>query len=325
MKSSYQNLVIMYAILTDWALNPDRIAITNKVPVFKEGILGVKSRLDLINLLSKMLSIEGIALDKKQSKVFLCQVILSITKPVKSFSIITKNFTLKEQVKTPFGILIKMRPQDLINYAEGIYDLILPMIPDLQAAGVAITVNDMTILQGSIGNFTQISNAPESSIQDRKVTNENINTYVQEANDICHTVLDENIVSFKNDALYQQEFHIKRHVNKLGLHHTRLVAAVVSELGAPFPYCTITVNSFTKKGKTYQAVSGFADAEGNIILSKFEPGVRTVTVSGDGILVTKQFGSFNFESGKAITELFICQPAFTNIPAAAESKQKQKA
>ncbi|MEP7167910.1 MAG: hypothetical protein ABI855_00930 [Bacteroidota bacterium] len=315
----------MFAILTEWALDPVRIAITNKVPVFKEGILGVKSRLDSINMLSKMLSIEGIAMDKKQSKVFLCQVILSITKPVKSFSITTKNNTLKNQVKTPFSILMKMRPQDLINYAEGIYDLILPMVPDLQAAGVAITVNDMTILQGSISDFFKLSNSPETSIQNRKATNENINTYVQEANDICHNVLDENIISFKNDALYQQEFHIKRHVNKAGFHHTRLEATAVTELGGGFSYCTITVNSFTKKGKTYQEVSGYADENGKIILSKFEPGMRKVTVSGEGIVRTKEFGPFNFESGKACVQLLICEPAFTNIPEPQQQQQNQNA
>ncbi len=86
----------------------------------------------------------------------------------------------------------------------------------------------------------------------------------------------------------------------------------------------VTVDAFTKNGRTYKAASELTDNSGMAESSEFEFGQRTITVSGNGI-VTHTFGPYNFEKAKILTLSLTCQPQFNNIPAATPAEQKEEA
>jgi hypothetical protein len=273
--------------------------------------------------LDQMLSLTGIAKNKKALKGLLCEILISITYPVKSYCIKNKLNELLEEIKMPYSIFMGMGTQTLIKKAQKIHDLLLPLIEDLQDAGVAVTAADFTVLQQAIVSFDHAANAPLEAVGDRKAINEKINALVREANSICHNILDENIISFKPiDLDYFKEYKVKRQVPKQ-IRYTGLDASLTFEEGTPCAYMTVTVDAFTKKGKTYEAVSAFADENGLAEVREFEEGLRHVTVSGDGI-VTKTYGPYLFEKGKATIVSLTCQPAF-NIPAPQPTQKNQKA
>jgi hypothetical protein len=97
----------------------------------------------------------------------------------------------------------------------------------------------------------------------------------------------------------------------------------MNEAGTPYFDVAVTVDTLIKNKKTYHAVSGTTDLNGNVTVREFEPGYRTVTVSGPTI-ISKTFGPYKFEHGKAIKETFVVAPSF-NIPAPQQSKQKASA
>ena len=84
-----------------------------------------------------------------------------------------------------------------------------------------VTLSDLDLMLKACDSFNNIITAPKDGIQNRKSINESIVALVREANQICHTILDNNIVSYKNlDKLYVQEYHIKREVAPSTKHHT---------------------------------------------------------------------------------------------------------
>ena len=104
----------------------------------------------------------------------------------------------------------------------------------------------------------------------------------------------------------------------LSVKHNRLDAMLANEAGQPCPNCTVTINEFTKDGRTFKAVSAITDITGNCTVLEFESGMRTVTVSGTTIQ-SQTFGPFQFENKKALNLVFVCMLAFKNLP---ESKEK---
>lgn len=301
-------------ILVEWALSATKIAITQQVPVFKTGIDTVKSKLQLIENLNQMLSLTGIAMDKQMLKRLLCEISITITYPVKAFAIAHNNNTLKQQVNIPISRLMGMGAQGLINKLQEMHDVIVPLLATLEDEGYNVDAAMLTAMQDAITTFSNAQNSPKQAISTRKSINENINTLVKQTNRMCHDVLDPNSISFKAiDVNYYNEYKIKRKRDNTGVHHTRANVTLKSETGTPFVGQMVTVDELVKDGKTYHAVSGLTDINGYVSVHTFEPGNRTITVSGPGI-VTKTYGPFKFMHGKAIVKEFICQPEF-NLPA----------
>lgn len=323
MTSYFKNLVTMMQILTSWAVDPVRVAITNQVPIFKKGIIDVKSKATQASLLSQMLNLTGIAQDKKQLKGILCEIIVSITYPAKSYAIITGNNTLFQQVKSPISALANLSTLKLIETSQAIHDTILPLVDDMKTAGIVIDTEIMETLQQAINTFQAASNSPVVSIQNRKAVNQQVNKLVKEANAICHQILDENIISFKPiDLQYIADYKIKRQVAK-EIRHNRLFATVVNELGEPQYNVSVTVDELVKDGKTYQSVSKTTDLAGNVIVREFESGYRTVTVSGANIK-SKTFGPYKFQNGKEVKDRFEVAQEFVLPASKSETKELVK-
>ena len=271
-----------------------------------------------------MLDITGTAADKKKLKNILCDITIIITYPVRGFAFTTKNEDLYKKVKPSRSSFFEMSAPDLVSTVTALHDTILPLLPQLTTAGIAVTSSDLDLMLNACNSFNNIITAPQAGIQNRKSINKTINNLVQEANQICHIILDNNIVSFNSiDKTYVQEFYIKRKVTPLGVRHTRLIANLSSDLG-PCINCTVTVNALTKDGKTFKAVSGTTDINGNSILSTFESGIRSVTVSGDSIETTT-FENILFENGKAVQRDFVCVPKFNGLLSSKVETPKDKA
>ena len=310
----YQNLVTMMILLTNWALSQLNITTTDRVIVFKQGITDVKAKVDKINLLRQMLNITGTAADKKNLRNILCDITISITYPVRAWAFTNKNGDLYDKVKTSRSSFFDMSAAHLVATVNALYTTILPLLPQLTEAGIALTDSDFELMINACNSFNNITTAPQAGIQNRKSINKTINDLVKEANQICHIILDNNIVSFNSlDKTYVQEYYIKRKVTPLGVRHTRLLANLSTDLG-PCINCTVTVNAFTKEGKTYKPASAITDINGNCIISTFESGIRSVTLSGDSIETTT-IENILFENGKTMQRDFVCAPKFNGLPA----------
>jgi hypothetical protein len=306
MKTIYNNRITMMQILTQWALSAQQINTTEKVPVFKKGISDVKEIIDTIGNLSQTLSIKGITSDKNKIKMQLCKTLLSITSPVNSFATTTENFTLKQKIKKPLSILFKMSGQKLLNESRAIYELILPLIPELEENGFAVNAQSMETLNEHISQFDKVLVAPRSAIKNKKSNSQHIVALVKKAFDICHNVLDLNSVSFQSiDASYLQQYNIYRHVDYTVSHHNNLEVACTFRDSQSSVYGVIIKVNDTE-------IEGASDLLGFCKLQRIKAGIHTVSATYKNKTITSQ--PIQFSPRKTVKLSFSFDEEFTLPP-----------
>lgn len=317
MLTVYQNLITMMIQLTNWALSPLKIITTDKVKIFKQGMVDVKAKATKVDQLKSMLNITGTAGDKENLKNMLCDILISITYPVKSYALVTKNDILLQQVKMSRSTYSDMSAPKLVSTTRALHTLILPLLPKLTTAGVAVTSTDMDLLNIACNSFNDIVTAPKEGIQNRKSINRTIAKLVREANQICHDILDNNIVSYKAlDPLYVQDYYIKREVTPTGVHHTNFetVCTLFQDQGQKLYDVLITINGTTRLGIT--------DIDGFSKVQRIPPGNHTVTATYKQQSITSPV--MHFAPGKTVTFNFSFDQSLL-VPDVAPVKNNQNA
>lgn len=183
-----------------------------------------------------------------------------------------------------------------------------------------ITAATLQNWEDTITTYNDFISTPRNKVSDRKAAGEMLAEAIRDANNYVRTEIAPLAETFiETNTQFLAGFRSSLRRIPLGTLHNRLNAKVNDELGNPCIGCTVTVDEFTKNGRTYKAASAQTGINGTCTVSEFESGVRYVTISGNNIQ-TKQFGPFQFQNKKSLDQTFICTPAFQNLPADKQQK-----
>jgi hypothetical protein len=305
-----------------FAFSTTNTVITSSVVALLAGMNSLKAKVIAIDALLAMYAqvITGIAQQKKQARLDLADVAYTIMKGAYSWAIANGNLTLAAEFKTSLSRLQRMKFQLLVSKCTNWIATITPLVPSL--GDYNITPAMMTDWQNKTDDLNDLLTAPQTAIKDHKTLGNEIVTEIDNAMELTKQQVNGIVATlFQSQPEYYNGYRTQREIIDPENRHTCMNATVVNELGQPYYGVKVTVDEFiytdetTGETKTYKAKWETTDINGNAPVKTFFAATRTITVSGTGI-VTKTFGPFAFEHGKTITETFIVQPSFENLPEA---------
>ncbi len=312
--------VINYCTSATWS------PVVESVPAFKQDITALNDKVKAIDDLIKKQSakITGYTAIRRTLRTTLEQV--SLTQISRGMAYAKKAdkvlFDTLAQGKTMTDI--ERMKLGVLGQKMGACHDALAAVPIASLTPFGITTASLQNWVDAIKAYNDFLSTPRTKMVDRKAMTKALKESITDANDFLRTEVMFHARGFANSNKdFFNGFEDALRQIPISDRHTRLVATLTDENGNVFPYCQVSVDSFTDKNKTYKAYFGYTDSNGQCILSGFRPGVRSVTVSGDTI-ETKTFSNINFVRAKAVERKFICIHAFTNIPAPQSNKEKVK-
>ncbi len=285
------------------------------VPAFKAAadVLQAKSDAIDVKIANYRTVIKGIAVQKRAARKKLAESSYQIMSSVRSWALKNNNFQLAASMDVTLSGLMHLPYIALIQKITGAISTVQPLVPQL--ATFNVTPQNFELWQQDNLALADLLNGPKSAIEQRKALGSIIQADVKNALDFLNNQLTPLMANFLSTPLFYITFFNNKRIGTGNVHHTRLLANVVSELLTPYFGITVTINEYTdpQTGKVYKADKAITDAQGNCEVSAFFPGFRTVTISGPQIQTTT-FPAIDFKSGKAVIFQFVVQPAF-NLPA----------
>ena len=295
------------------------------VAAFKGGVTSITNFVSQIIALlgSQSKSVAGGGSQKEQARNSLNIITFAIINVVKGYAISIKDQDLKAEMSMSLSKIQKISDKRMAAVAADWIKKVAPLLSKLQPWG--LTNNSMLSWNRALDSYNATFLLPATKRKNRKDETAEMYALLSEAMDVCKSTLDTSINSYKelDKEQFMAQYKTYRQQTPIASQHTRLDAMVTNELGEACVNCKVTVNAFTKKDKTYQAVSAVTDIMGHSIVSEFEPGIRSVTISGENIQ-SKTFTDLSFTKGKALQQIFVCTPSFDSIPAAKQDKENVK-
>jgi hypothetical protein len=264
--------------------------------------------------------LKGIAKKRRDARIALAQQSFIFMQAARAWFISQGNTVDAEKMDIPLSILERKGYVKLGEIILSAQNTIAPEVANLAPSN--ITPAKFLAWQNQLAAYSNLQSA-YSGVTDRKTIGEQIVTAMGLAMTTLKTQCDTTVHSIE-DEIFVGNYFNKRRLVREGVHHTGARVQLQSETGDPFgPGITVTVDSFTKKDRTFKAVSDLSDNEGIAHPSSFEPGERTITVSGEAI-VTKTFGPYIFHKAKILDLTLICTPKF-NLPQPQNPQQNPQA
>jgi hypothetical protein len=263
----------------------------------------------------------GIAAQKRAARIDLNQLSYSIISSARSWCIKNSNFELASKFELTPAEIKKMPYKLYTPYIGECITLIGPLVPQLAAFN--ITPESFQLLKEKYQTLKEIN--PGKAIKDRKALGKVIKQDVKSAKEFIDNQITPLMGNFQNAPEFFLGFYANKRIGLPDVHHTRLQAHVVTDLGDVYA-ATVRVDAYTDPvtNKHYEAVSSVTDPTGKCEISGFFPAFRTVTVSGQNI-ETKTFPAVLFQKAKVVVQTYTVTPAFTNIPAPQQTQQNQNA
>ena len=318
-KQKLQQLFMLQLLLGFCKTNQ---ATVDLIEIFKSGVTSVTNLVNQILTLlgSQSKSVAGGGSQKEKQRNALNLITFTIINVVKGYALSIGDQNLATEMGMSLSGIRKISDKKIDAIVKDWLLQVMPLVRDLTPWG--ITVNSIQSWEKARENYNDAYLLPATKRKNRVNQSEEMYALLSEAMQVCKSTLDTSINSYieLGETKFVAQYKTFRKQTPIPGQHTRIDAILTNELGEPCINCTTTVDSFTKNGKTFPVVSAFTDINGNCTVKEFEPGMRTVTVSGDKIQ-TKTFGPYQFEKGKAIQQVFVCTPSFQNIPAAQQEKE----
>lgn len=233
-------------------------------------------------------------------------------------------FKTLAQAKT-LSKIQRMKQSDLGQKMQAYYNG-LSKVTISKLTPYGITAASLQNWADALKAYNDFLSTPRTEKVDRNAINKAIKECITDANDFMRTEVVFHARGFiQSNKDFYNGFEDSLRQIPVSDRHTRLLATLIDEEGNTYPYCQVSVDAFTdpETRKTYKAYYGYTNEDGQCTISGFQPGVRSVTISGDAI-ETKTFSSLRFVRAKAIERTFICTPAFRNIPSSQSNKEKTK-
>jgi hypothetical protein len=319
-KLNLQRLLMMQLVI---GMAKSKQQITDLVASFKQGILTLTSIVNQLSAIGGQQSQTtlGGSSQKEAKRLTLDQITYFIISASKGYFLSIGNVNAAKELRFSYSGVKRVADGKIIDSANYWKSIITPHLAALADWG--ISASSIQLWNDSILAYSQVANLPSEKINTRKQLTAGVNQLIKEGMAVCKNTLDTSINSFNQlgEDEFIQSFKIARKLKPAPGLHTRIDATVVNELGEPQFDALVTVNELVKNNKTYNAVSASTDLNGFTTVREFEPGYRTVTVSGKNV-TEKTFGPFKFQHGKDIKQTFEVAPAFA-VPASKNEATKE--
>ena len=326
MKNYLQSLLTCIGKVINYCTSADHSPVVNSIPAFQADIVSLTAKQTAINNLKTQQESSITGFTETRKNLFNALVEVSYTQLRRGMAYAKKNdATLFSKLNISMSTLKRMKFSDIGTKMQGCHTALSAVGVDLLAA-FGITPESLENWAASISQYTQYISTPPTKRSEHKAITQSLKEAIIDANDFLRTEVSYHADAFINvNNLFYLGFKDQLRINMGSIHHTRLVATLRDDIGNFYPNCKVTVNEFThpETGKTYKAYADYTNINGQCTVSGFEPGIRTVTISGPAI-ETKTFTNINFVRAKAVEKVFACTPAFNNIPAPLSNKEKVK-
>ena len=323
MKKSFLQVLAVIRAIISFCASPKAAAIIQTVPGFKTSV----TDLDLLERKITDLmddyeaDLKGFTKHRRELRTTLATVSYPFLKRGMAFARKTNRPGLYSSLNYSFSKLNAMNFNTIAQTMQQcLNSLAVFPIASLNTYGISSLLPWSDCIQ----QYKNYVSVPRNKVSERKAAGELIETHIKEANEFLSTEVTPQALAFRKS---QEAFYLSYKSNLRQIPapvlHTRLLALLTNELGVPYPACNVSVDTLVKEGRTYKSVMGTSNINGFCTIAEFEPGMRTITVSGEGI-ETKTFGPFQFNNGKEVIETLMCVPAFTNMPEAKPTEQPKE-
>ena len=261
---------------------------------------------------------------KEKARLDLAAFSFGIMSTVRSWAVKTGKDDLALQMKATYSQLKNMTFDKLLKKTQLAIDLVTPLLSNL--AEYKITQQSIDDWNKKCKALSDLMDTGSVAYKERTQLGDSIESDMSKAMTFFNTEFAPLFAPFmiSQPDLFGSFMKIKR-IGTPNTHHTRLNATCVSEWGMPYFGLTIQVDAYTdpESKKTYDAVTAFSDLNGYGEVSGFFPAIRSVTISGPGV-VTTTFPNIKFSKGKALDRQFILEQASFSLPAPVQDKLKAK-
>jgi hypothetical protein len=218
--------------------------------------------------------IKGYAKDKKNKRKTMKDLAMRIKGAVQAYATANGNTILFETVNFSASKIMSAKASLALSRAQVIYEAANANVASLLTYG--ITPIDVADFLAAISDFETAISAPKEAISQRFVANQELKTFILEADEILKAEMDLLMENFKESApTFYAEYFENRKITDIATHHTGLKLTILDENNAPVYNAEVIATSGTYNYDFFSDVSGTADQHLHL-------GIYNVTVQKPG-------------------------------------------
>jgi hypothetical protein len=295
----------------DFCLDPVNVDITDLIPDFKQNVLAVNDDVTGIkNILGTRLFITY-SQQKAYLRKELSEALFFVTNPVAAYAFSKKQFDLESQMSKSISNYLKLKPSELISFAQTVINVVTPMLPAIVNTGV--DQNALDAIADARTAFIPYANKPVEHKDDKKTETQKIIFFLTDAMNIIYGEMDRLAVQFKSKGYenYLNGYKNRRKLKNYGVKHAH--ASVDVFLGDALPV----------KGAKVQVegtdLFGFTDAQGHVSVTTVTPGMHGLIITSSEFPQTITVPAKEFIKGKPT--YFTVNVNLFNVPAPQPAKE----
>lgn len=308
MKKRYQKQLASIRCVIDFCIGDNGAPVVQSVPAFEESVEVLKIKEAAINELLVLHSekLEGYTKARRNRRERLAFVSYPYLKRGVAYANGIGDTILSARLNYSLSSLQRMDFNVLGQVMRKCYTTLKAVpVNDLLKYGITYFAE----WDDALISYNEYISVPRNKVCDRKALGKQLVNLIKEANYFMRSEINPQAAAFVklNEAFYLNYKNCLKQVSS-GVRHTRLNVTVITDAGDACSNCEVRVDTLTKNGRAFKEVIGTTDIKGMCTIKVFEDGVRTITVSGAGI-VTKTFEPTYFEQGKSVDKVLVCAVA----------------
>jgi hypothetical protein len=246
------------------------------IPAFQDTLTDFQSLLDSIHATAQLKAdvITGIAEDKKELRLTLCQLSTNLAAVLFAYASSIGNNELKQKANFSASELTRMKDGMLTSVSLNLKGLANDNLASLAPYG--ITASSITDIDNAISDYQNKISSPRNAVSQRGTYRKTLNGLFKQANLILKNQLDKVAVQFKTDYPdFYETYTNNRIIVDPGTSATQIVGTVTN----PLSKSAIAGAVVQLVG---EAVSFITDDNGNYTLKPVPAGVHSIKITKEG-------------------------------------------
>ena len=225
--------------------------------------------------------IEGITIDKSNSKQALAQLTSDIAGFIYAYATVENDQTLKEEANFNYTKLVQTRDDALIPRCQNIHDRALSNLRNLNDYGVSAA--KLTDLQAAIDAYAAESPKPRTAVSRRKTHNANLAALFKKADVVLRDRMDKLVGAFRSDHPdFVKTYDSVRLIVDPASTTTQLKGIVTgAKSGLPIKGATITATDAGEPPTGFSKTTR-SDAKGKYTLKPLPKGTYKIQITAPG-------------------------------------------
>lgn len=216
----------------------------------------------------------GITTDKRGFKQRISDELGLVCRKTYSYALKYNNSELAAQVNTRADLIFKMRDADLLGYAQGIEEIITPLLNDANYIKYGVTAKQLGDIVADATTFNSMIGEADVTGSENTVANTAIDKVIDKLRlNIKH--MDLLVDEFaESNPEFVQGYHLNSEVDKTGIRHSGIEGYVRTKEGEPVANATVKLQGTTKTAVT--------DLKGYYHIDRAHPDDYMVECSAEG-------------------------------------------